>query len=533
MNNIVLVGFMGSGKSTVGRELAAQLHRPFIDLDQEIEAGAGRSVTEIFAADGETAFRERESRCLERALQAEGAVVAAGGGAPLREQNWRRIRDGNTVVALMAEPAELRRRLHNGNGRPLLGKDPAAAIATLLPQRIETYLGADLIVSTDGSPVSEVAVRIVQALPASGLSRIAFSAPSGGRCQAEIVVGRQLGSVIASTLHRLRPSGPVLMITAAAIGESHAEVLRSLLASAGVQVVMHVLPDGERAKDLHVLGEIYQSMAWAGLDRDGLVLVLGGGTVGDVGGFAAATWMRGIRYVQVPTTLLAMVDSSIGGKTAINLPAGKNLVGAVHQPSAILCDLDYLTTLPDDEYRAALAEVIKAALIADGGFAAWLGNNLEGVLQREPAAVQEAVTRAIAIKVGAVEQDPFETGPRARLNYGHTVGHALERALGYGRIRHGEAVAWGMEVASRISLLSSACRDGVVEAQHALLSAAHLLDERPTVSRADLLAALRHDKKTREGEPRWVLLEDVGRAVYGRRIEPAIVDTALSEVLGI
>src|SRR4029077_12709993 len=163
---------------------------------------------------------------------------------------------------------------------------------------------------------------------------------------------------------------------------------------------------------------------------------------------AAATWMRGISYVQMPTTLLAMVDSSIGGKTAINLPAGKNLAGAVHQPVAIFCDLDYLATLPDEEYRSGLAEIIKAALIAERSFADWLSANISAVLRRNPAAVREAVARAIAIKAAVVARDQKETGERAILNYGHTVGHALERAVGFGKIRHGQAVAWGMEVAA-------------------------------------------------------------------------------------
>jgi 3-dehydroquinate synthase len=253
--------------------------------------------------------------------------------------------------------------------------------------------------------------------------------------------------------------------------------------------------------------------------------------VGDVAGFAAATWMRGIRYIQLPTTLLAMVDSSIGGKTAINLPAGKNMAGAVHQPSAIFCDLDYLASLPDEEYRGALAEVIKAALIAERPFAEWLSANLPAVLSRDPSSVREAVARAIAIKAAVVARDPHETGERAILNYGHTVGHALERVVGFGRLRHGQAVAWGMEVAARISLLAEACTPEAVATQHALLHDAGLLVERPAVAHAKLMDAMRHDKKSQSGEPRWVLLRGVGQAAYGQRIDPSTVRTALDEVL--
>jgi 3-dehydroquinate synthase len=235
--------------------------------------------------------------------------------------------------------------------------------------------------------------------------------------------------------------------------------------------------------------------------------------------------------LQLPTTLLAMVDSSIGGKTAINLPAGKNLVGAVHQPSAIFCDLDYLATLPDADYRASLAEVIKAALIADRSFVDWLIANLRAMLRREPPAVREAVGRAIAIKAAIVAHDPREIGVRAILNYGHTVGHALERAAGFGRLRHGEAVAWGMEVSALISLRTGACTPETIAVQHSLLRDAGLLADRPAVAHAELIEAMRHDKKSRAGELRWVLLREIGRAEYGQSVDPSVVESSLAEVL--
>jgi 3-dehydroquinate synthase len=227
-----------------------------------------------------------------------------------------------------------------------------------------------------------------------------------------------------------------------------------------------------------------------------------------------------------------MVDSSIGGKTAINLPAGKNLVGAVHQPSGIFCDLDYLTTLPDDEYRAALPEIIKSAVIANRPFFDWLTVNLSDLLRRESAIVREAVARAIHIKAAIVARDPNETGARAILNYGHTVGHALERAAGYGRVRHGEAVAWGMAVAAQLSLLTMSCGASAVESQDALLRATGLLTTPPDVRSADLIDAMRHDKKSRGGKPRWVLLRDIGEVEYGRQVNASLVETALHEVLG-
>jgi shikimate kinase / 3-dehydroquinate synthase len=539
LNNVVLVGFMGSGKSSVGPHLARRMNRPFIDLDDVIEADAGRSVAEIFSSEGEAGFREREARNLRRTLEGTDSVVAVGGGAPMRDENWQRIRDGNRVVALTAEPEELARRLNGASDRPLLQAGAPSVIASLLPQRLSRYLEADVVMRTDGIGPEEVARQLHDRLSGNGLQRIPIEVPGFPH---EVTVGYGLSHLVPAALGGPFPSpvdgggqggraSTALIVTDNVVAEQHGSRLLDALTSAGIAAHLYLVPVGEAAKELAVVGGIYEALAAAGIDRHGAMIALGGGSVGDVTGFAAATWMRGIRYLQLPTTLLAMVDSSIGGKTAINLPAGKNLVGAVHQPSAIFCDLDYLATLPSEEYRSALAEVIKAALIADRSFVAWLSATLPAVLSRESRSVREAVTRAIRIKAAVVAHDPNESGQRAILNYGHTMGHALERVLGFGRIRHGEAVAWGMEVAARISALAGACTVDTVAAQHALLDDAGLLNERPAVDHAKLLDAMRHDKKSQSGEPRWVLLRELGRAEYGQRVDPSIVRTALAEVL--
>ena len=530
MNNIVLVGFMGSGKTVVGERLAQRMGRHFIDLDESIVRDAGRSIAQIFAEEGEPGFREREARGLDRALQHDGAVIAAGGGAPLRDSNWRQMRQCSCVVALTAEPAELARRLNGSNGRPLLQPDVPSAIKSLLPGRLSRYLEADLVVPTDGKAPAEVVEEIAVRLPAAPVDRIRIAVPDAAH---DAIVGSRLAGLAAAHLRRLSPSDPVLIISDAAIAAKHATGLTEAMAATGLTARLHLVPSGEPAKELPVLAGIYDALGSAGVDRDGVLVALGGGTVGDVAGFAAATWLRGIRYLQMPTTLLAMVDSSIGGKTAINLAAGKNLAGAVHHPTAVFCDLDYLATLADEDFRASLAEVIKTALIADAGFVAWLGGNLPSLLRREPQTLRQAISRSIAIKAGIVATDPQERGDRALLNYGHTVGHALERAVGFGKLRHGVAVAWGMEVAARISLLTQTCAPEAAAAQHALLDAAGLLSSRPVVRRSDLMEAMRHDKKSRSGELRWVLLLEAGRATYGQAVDPAVVDTALSEVLGL
>jgi shikimate kinase / 3-dehydroquinate synthase len=528
LNNVVLVGFMGSGKTTVGRALAAETGRPFIDLDDQIVTDAGRSVEQIFADEGEAGFRDREARALQRALERDGQVVAAGGGAPLRDENWTRMRAGNCVVALTAEPGELIRRLNGSRERPLLGNDVATAIDSLLPRRMPRYREADLLVATDAAVPHDIAQQIAARLPDAGVDRIPIDIPGSPH---EVTLGTRLQNLVAAALQRMATSGAVMVVSDANVAERHGPSVHAALRGAGFPSRLHILPIGEAAKEMAVLSGIYEAMAAAGVDRDGALIALGGGAVGDVAGFAAATWMRGIRYLQLPTTLLAMVDSSIGGKTAINLPSGKNLVGAVHQPAAIFCDLDYLSTLPDDEYRAALAEVIKAAVIADRAFFDWLSMNMTALLGREPAIIRESVRRAIGIKAAVVADDPTETGRRAILNYGHTIGHALERVAGYGRLRHGQAVAWGMQVAARVSLLSGRCSPSAVEAQQSLLQDGGLLAAPPAVRGADLVEAMRHDKKARSGEPRWVLLKEIGQVEYGQPVEVSIVRAALTEVL--
>src|ERR1700716_468504 len=337
---------MGSGKSTVGPHLAQRMDRPFVDLDDVIEADAGRSVAEIFSSEGEAGFRDRESRCLQRALAGDGSVVAVGGGAPMRQENWARIRDSNCVVALMAEPDELARRLNGSTERPLLQRNGSSAISSLLPNRLPRYLAADLIVRTDGLDPLEVAKQVTDRLSGGGLQRILIDVPGSPH---EVTLGYGLTHLVPGALQRQNPSpsgggrgGGVLIVTDNVVAGRHAQPLIDALASDGITAWLHLVPAGEAAKELAVLAGIYDALAAAGTDRQGVLVALGGGAVGDVSGFAAATWMRGIRYLQLPTTLLAMVDSSIGGKTAINLPTGKNLVGAVHQPSAILCRLDDL-----------------------------------------------------------------------------------------------------------------------------------------------------------------------------------------------
>jgi len=281
---------------------------------------------------------------------------------------------------------------------------------------------------------------------------------------------------------------------------------------AGRPFAQCLLPDGEEHKTLASAARIIDALIEARMNRDCMVLALGGGVIGDLAGFAAATYQRGVAFLQLPTTLLAQVDAAIGGKTGVNHPGGKNLIGAFHQPVAVITDTDTLATLSDREFRAGLAEIIKAALIADGGFFDWLEREIEALLARRPEALEEAIGRACEIKAGIVARDERESGPRALLNLGHSFGHAIETGLGHGRWLHGEAVAAGIVLAAEFSQRSGRLAAGDVGRVRGLLARAGLPVDPPRLGRDRMLALLGMDKKVAGGRLRLVLLDAIGAA---------------------
>ena len=331
-------------------------------------------------------------------------------------------------------------------------------------------------------------------------------------------------------LARHARAGKLLVVTDEAVGGLWLPRLEAGLA--GREYATCVLPGGEQQKTLGNVASIIDSLVSARVNRDGAVLALGGGVIGDTAGFAAASYQRGIAIVQLPTTLLAQVDSSVGGKTGVNHPGGKNLIGAFHQPSAVLSDTDTLSTLPDRELRAGFAEIVKAALAADAAFFTWLESNVARVLAREPAALVEAIRRACEIKAAIVTADEREEGRRALLNLGHTFGHAIESGAGYGSLLHGEAVAMGLCLAAELSARTG--RMPAVEAARvrALLAAAGLPVEPPRLGRARMLEFMSMDKKVKGGEVRLVLLDGLGRATVTRDYPREALEGLLEERAG-
>ena len=301
---------------------------------------------------------------------------------------------------------------------------------------------------------------------------------------------------------------------------------------AGRAFAQCLLPDGEEHKTLASVARIIDSLVEARMNRDCMVIALGGGVIGDIAGFAAASYQRGVACLQLPTTLLAQVDSAIGGKTAVNHPGGKNLIGAFHQPNAVITDTDTLGTLPDRELRAGLAEVIKAALIADSAFFAWLEREIEPLLGRQPEALEEAIRRACEIKAGIVARDEREQGARALLNLGHSFGHAIETGLGHGRWLHGEAVAAGIVLAAELSERSGRLAAGEVGRVRVLLARAGLPVDPPRLGSERMLMLLGMDKKVAGGQLRLVLLDAIGAACCTADFPPAALESLLEDRAG-
>jgi 3-dehydroquinate synthase len=288
-----------------------------------------------------------------------------------------------------------------------------------------------------------------------------------------------------------------------------------------------VVPDGEQAKSWQTLNRVFDALLKARCGRDTLIVALGGGVIGDLAGFAAAVYQRGVPFVQVPTTLLAQVDSSVGGKTAINHALGKNMIGAFHQPRAVISDVATLDTLPERELRSGLAEVIKHGLALDAAFFEWLESNVEKILEKDPAALVHAVRRSCELKARIVAEDERESGARARLNFGHTFGHAIEAATGYGAWLHGEAVAAGMVMAAELSQLMGHLRKNEVSRVRALLKRAGLPVAGPALAPERLLELMAVDKKAAKGRTRFVVLEAMGRAALRADIDDAAVRGAI------
>jgi shikimate kinase/3-dehydroquinate synthase len=520
---IVLVGLPGAGKSTIGRSLAATLGRPFVDTD-ELIAGPRGDVGARLRALGEPAFRESEAQAIRTAMTNPEAVIATGGGAlddPLNRWRlwhhgitvWLDAADGTLVGRLAADPVE----------RPLLDGDPAATLASLRLRREAFYRAADvhLDAGEDNEPTERIVDRIVRQLaaqpPAVDRPLRLFDARVPrhhviGPASARLVYGRRLLPAVLDELLADIGGSPVTVVDRKVAG----------LVPAGARKIE--LRGGESAKRMASLERLLGRMVTERAERADPVVAVGGGSIGDLAGLAAALYARGVPWIDVPTTWLAQADAALGGKVAVDLGTGKNAVGAFWPPSGVVADLDSLESLPKQEARNGMAESIKAALVGDATLWRLIEDRGRAALRRDQEARYAIIERAVRVKMAIVDRDPFELGERRTLNLGHTIGHALEVVANY-RLPHGAAVALGLCAAAQLG----AGRGGDPELP---LRLGTLLGELGFATRhaADpraVLDALGTDKKRHSGQQRWILPTAIGEVVEVDDVADAELDTAL------
>ncbi|MDB4985264.1 MAG: 3-dehydroquinate synthase [Myxococcaceae bacterium] len=498
---VFLSGPMGSGKSRIARALAELWRTAPVDLDERIEKLAGASVAQVFERQGEARFRSLELEALDRVLADPAArVIALGGGTVTQREARRRLLAQGTLITLRASLDTLCARVGSGRDRPLLhGGDVRERLTALLLQRAEAYAECHAEVDTDGREPAQLAQEIDRVVSAQPIV-----VPMGLRTY-RVEVGPGVRHALPERVRAASSGQHVVLVTDTGVREPWGVRLERNLREAGKAVSLVCLSAGEEHKNIESVAQIWDAALDAGVDRDALVVAVGGGVVGDMAGFAAATILRGIACGQVPTTLLAMVDSAVGGKTGIDRRQGKNLIGAFQQPRFVLCDTEMLSTLPLVERRAGLAEVVKSAWLDSEASVALLENSAQALVAGEFEATGEAVRMSVQLKARVVTEDEHETGARALLNLGHTVGHAIEAASGFGGLRHGECVSLGMVAAFRLGVRLGRAQPAEAERVTRLLDRLGLpvavdryLDERT-------LAFIGADKKRKGGKVRFIV----------------------------
>jgi len=525
--NLVLTGFMATGKSAIGAEVARQLGRRFLDTDTEIEQRAGKPIARIFSEDGEAAFRRMEATLCQEVSMDQGLVVATGGGTLVDRRNRDRVASTGTLVCLTCAVEEIRRRLtaDGTSTRPLAEGDEGSGIQGLMRARRDAYASIPWHLDTTDLSVDQAAARIIELATAVALT---VRSPDGGYT---IHIGTGLLAHIGDALRTAGAAGGsrVALVCDPVVAPLWSAPAERSLRAAGFRPCLRCLPGGEQHKCLSTIESLYERFLDAGLGREDTVLSLGGGLTGDMAGFSAATYLRGVRFVQVPTTLLAMVDASIGGKTGVNLSRGKNLVGAFKQPALVLVDPQVLNSLPEEELRCGVAETIKHGIIGDPELFEDLEAGPTGRRAWSGEAGTMRIKRAMRVKISIIEADPLETGPRAVLNLGHTVGHALESASHHA-LSHGEAVSVGIVAATRLATALGLAHRELYERVEAALLRWRLPTRCPAVPIEALESAMKVDKKRALGGLRWILPRRMGDVVITNDVPPEVVRKTLLEL---
>ena len=505
---LVVSGFMASGKSSVGKRVGELAGRPFVDLDSRIEARFGAPITRIFSERGEAEFRQAEQEELIKALESDttaAPVIAVGGGCLVRRELRLAALDRAVVVSLQVTADEVVARVGDDASRPNLAGDTRRRAEELLELRGDAYAEAHARLDTRGASTHDVALKALAVWKRDPL------AVASGQSSYAVDVGSGIAPKLL--LAACEPSTQLLLVSDQNVAPLHAAALEALLESAKKRVTRLDFTPGEQHKNLASVQQALEAALGAGLDRKSRFVALGGGVTTDMTGFAAASYLRGVSWIGLPTTLLAMVDASVGGKTGVDLGAAKNAVGAFWQPSSVLCDVDYLKTEPQRGYQSALSEVVKTALIGDPQLFELLEREAAGITARDPELLTDIVRRCVRVKARIVSADPREAGLRAVLNLGHTVGHAVEAQAGFERLTHGEAISLGLVAALRIGEKLGHTPSELVARTSALLSQLRLMtaiEREPLAEAAELIG---HDKKRAGSRVSFVFARAVGDVV--------------------
>jgi 3-dehydroquinate synthase len=519
--SIFLYGPSGSGKSTIGQQLAQNLNLPFVDLDQEIESRSGKQIPDIFNSEGERGFRAYEQRALREAAGNNAAIVALGGGALTIPENRAWVENHGTVILLTAPFDTLLSRLQaDPVKRPLIAssisEDESNSIRenlrAYLSRREEHYASFSRKIHTGELSPEEIAWKIQVLVGAFHLR--AMAGPKHPGYDVRVMPGglNQIGWMIRARGLK----GPVVIVTDEHVAEHYLPTVEGSLSAAGYRTQAITLPPGEIHKNLAAVSQLWDGFLSARIERSSTVIALGGGVVGDLAGFAAATFMRGVPWAVAPTSLLAMIDASMGGKTGADLPQGKNLIGAFHPPRLVLADPETLKTLPKTEFFNGMAEALKHGIIADPEL---FERCLEFGEPHDIKIVDEIVRHGMAVKVRFIEEDPYEKGIRAALNYGHTIGHGVELASNF-QIRHGEAVAIGMAAEARLAENIGLAEHGLSDQITCALKRLKLPTRVPVgLDRDRVISAMQRDKKIAGGVVRFALPPAIGEVRIGVEVE--------------
>ena len=531
----VIIGMMGAGKTRVGKEVAHMLRLPFADADVEIEREVGMKIPSYFEEYGEPAFREVEADLIADMLEDFDGIFSLGGGAPMTPSTQHALASyidhGGRVVYLDADPAEAMERANRGGGRPMLNGNANSRWKKLFKQRDPVFREvANVHVHTRGLTPQGAAKKVIDMV-----SERAVHVTGAAIEPYDVVIGEGAMNHLVDVLGP-KPAKIALIHTQPV--QRHSDRARALLRQGGYEVSDIVIPDAEPGKTITVANGIWERLGNEGFTRSDAVVGLGGGAATDLAGFVAATWMRGVRYVNCPTSLLAMVDASTGGKTGINTPQGKNLVGSFYTPAGVLADTKTLATLPNDIFIEGLGEVAKSGFIRDPEIlhiledhaaelrafdgSTFLGSPLEDV-------VAELIERTVKVKAYHVSSDLKEKGLREFLNYGHTLGHAIEHAERY-QWRHGVAISIGMVYAAELARMAGHLSDSAVDRHRRVLGLLGLPLAYPAGRWPGLLATMQRDKKARAGMLRFIVLDDIAKPRVLAGADDSVLQFAYQEI---